>query len=487
MSIARVYGGTDDDRFYAVCEDADYIYAVGYTGSEGQGYLDALIVKFNKADLSIAARKVYGGADYEFFSGVCQDADYVYAVGRTNSEGQGGYDALIVKFNKSDLSIAARKVYGGAGNDYFLGVCQDADYVYAVGYTSSEGQGGDEALIVKFNKADLSIAARKVYGGTGGDYFWGVCQDADYVYAVGRTDSEGQGGYDALIVKFNKADLSIAAAKIYGGVDDEWFIGVCEDADYVYAVGYAVSEGQGYRDALIVKFNKADLSIAARKVYGGADYEWFQGACEDADYIYAVGCTNSEGQGGYDGLVVKFNKADLSIAIGRVYGGTGDEYFYNVCVDVDYAYVAAFSSSVGQGSYDALIVKFEKAHFYTGSSEPAGFTCSESTLTLADSALTLADSALTLADSALTLADSALVLADSALTLSDVYTIGPTVTPYTTMVDGPTSWVWDYCDYEGAERCPRGDPTSWEWEAPVSGGPMMTPQGDPTSWDWKPE
>jgi len=487
MSIARVYGGATTDVFRGVCEDTNYIYAVGYTKSEGQGSEEALIVKFNKSDLSIAARKVYGGTDDENFLGVCEDTDYIYAVGYTSSEGQGGREALIVKFNKSDLSIATRKVYGGGSSDYFYDVRVDTNYVYVVGLTYSEGQGVSDALIVKFNKSDLSIATRKVYGGGTTDVFYGVCEDTDYVYAVGYTESEGQGVSDALIVKFNKSDLSIAARKVYGGTDTDWFWKVCEDASYVYAVGHTSSEGQGGDDGLIVKFNKSDLSIAARKVYGGAGIDMFFGVCEDASYVYVVGRTSSEGQGGDDGLIVKFNKSDLSVAVGRVYGGADNDIFRGVCEDADYVYAVGQTYSVGQGSIDAWIVKFEKTHFYTGSSEPAGFTCSESTLTLADSALTLADSALTLADSALTLADSTLTLADSALTLSDIYEIAVPITTYETMVGGPTGWAWSTIEYGGTDKCPRGSPTSWEWDVPVFGGPKMTPQGGPTSWDWGPE
>ena len=488
MSVARTYGGSGNELLLGAWDDDNHVYAVGYTTSEGQGGLDALIIKFNKSDLSIAARKVYGGSGSDIFSKVWGDADYVYAMGYTDSEGQGGYDGLIVKFNKSDLSIAARKVYGGSGADAFRGVWGDADYVYVVGDTQSEGQGGYDALIIKFNKSDLSIAARKVYGGGNDERFYNIWGDDSYVYAVGYTQSEGQGLKEVLIVKFNKSDLSIAARKVYGGSGGEYLYGCVCDADYVYVTGATDSEGQGYEDALIIKFNKSDLSIAARKIYGGADYECF--ACPklspDGNYVYVAGRTKSEGQGDYDTLIIKFNASDLSIADGIVYGGTDFDEFNAVCVDGNNVYGVGVTKSVGQGGPDALIVKFEFA-FYRGDSDPPGFTCADSNLTLADSNLTLADSALTLADSNLTLADSTLTLADSALTLSDTYEIVGATT-YETMVGGPTGWVWSTVQYGGTDKCPRGDgPTSWEWEVPVSGGPKMTPQGGPTSWDWGPE
>jgi len=396
--------------------------------------------------------KLYGGSKYDYFLGICQDDDYIYGVGETESEGQGYADALIVKFNKSDLNVAAKKIYGGSEVDYFYGVCQDTNYVYAVGQTESEGQGYSDALIIKFNKSDLSIVAKKTYGGSGIELFYGVCQDNDYVYAVGYTESEGQGNADALIVKFNKSDLSIAAKKIYGGSLDDNLYGVCQDNDYIYAVYYTESEGQGDRDALIVKFNKSDLSIAAKKIYGGNTYDYFYGVCQDTNYVYAVGETDSEGQGNYDAMIVKFNKSDLSIAAKKIYGGSKSDRFMEVCQDTNYVYVVGRTYSEAQGYTDTLIVKFIK-DIPSGSQDttPTGFVYQDSNLTLADSNLTLSDSNLTLADSNLTLSVTYITgsinapVADfSASPLSGKYPLTVQFTDLST--NTPTSWLWDFGD-----------------------------------------
>jgi hypothetical protein len=423
IMYAKLYGGASDDWFYAVCTDASYIYAVGYTNSEGPGANAALIVKFVKSDMSIAARKIYGGAGDVSFWAVRADDDYVYAIGRNNGEGSGGDDWLIVKFNKSDLSVAAAKLYGGASDDDAWGVCVDDNYVYVVGWTDSEGQGTGDALIIKLNKTDLSIAARKVYGGAGEDEFLAVCDDDNYVYAVGITDSEGQGGYDCLIVKFNKADLSIDARKVYGGASDEYFYGVFVDGIYVYAVGATSSEGLGPESCLIVKFAIADLSIAARKIYYGAGDDVLTSVFVYDNYVYAVGFTESEGEGNSDGLLLKFNKADLTFGVRRVWGGVGLDELFGVFVYGSFIDFVGWTTTAGQGGADCLLVKSTKDIIPVAASVPPGFVCAVSNLTLADSGLTLNDSALTLNDSALTLQDSAAPVADSGLTLSGTYVI----------------------------------------------------------------
>ncbi|MCD4760492.1 hypothetical protein K8R42_01200 [bacterium] len=419
LSVVYELGGLKD-FFHDVYSDGTYTYAVGSTQAEGQGSDDALIVKFN-SDLSIAARKVYGGASTDSFRDVYSDGTYIYAVGNTQSEGAGSTDALIVKFN-SDLSIAARKVYGDSTLDNFYGVYSDGTYTYAVGYTNSEGVGNYDGLIVKFN-SDLSIAARKVYGGASYEHLHDVYSDGTYIYIVGDTASEGQEGYDALIVKFN-SDLSIAARKVYGGASGDYFYGVHSDGTYTYAVGMTGSEGQGEFDALIVKFN-SDLSIAARKVYGrtsSATRDSFTNVYSDGTYIYTVGYTRLSD---YDGLMVKFN-SDLSINSEKLYGDTigtiPSQFFESVHYAGAYVWAAGYNEKDPWSDSSGLIVRINDWPSGSDNTDPAGFVWEDASFTLDNSDLILDNSAMTLADSAMTLADSAMTLADSGLDYT-TYTI----------------------------------------------------------------
>jgi len=417
--IISVYGGSGYDYFYGVAIDSsDNIICVGYTRSEGAGNYDTLVMKFD-SDLAILARKRYGGSGYDYFYNVAVDSsDNIICVGYTDSEGAGG-DALVVKFD-SNLTILARKRYGGSGEDYFQNVAVDSsDNIICVGNTTSEGAGGYDALVVKFNSS-LTIIARKRYSGSGNDIFYGVTVDsADNIICVGNTNSEGAGNYDALVVKFDP-NLTILARKRYGGIGGDFFYDVAIDSnDNIICAGNTSSEGLGSYDALVVKFDP-NLTILARKRYGGTGEDQFRSvAVDSSDNIICVGYTTSEGAGSYDALVVKFD-SNLTILARKVYGGSGSDYFYGVTVDsADNIICAGSTTSEGVGGYDCLIIRYPSIipeGSFTGT-VLTGLTMADSTLTLADSTLTLADSALTLADSALTLADSALTLANSSLTL----------------------------------------------------------------------
>jgi hypothetical protein len=375
-------------------------------------------VKFDP-NLNILARKVYGGSGIELFHAVTIDSsDNIICAGYTGSEGAGSVDTLVVKFDPN-LNILAKKIYGGTGDDRFNGVTTDTnDNIICVGVTTSEGTGSYDALVVKFD-SNLNILARKVYGGTGPDYFYRVATDTnDNIICAGYTSSEGSGGVDTLVVKFD-TNLSILARKVYGGGSHDYFYGVATDTnDDIICVGYTNSEGSGGDDALVVKFDTS-LNILAKKVYGDTGIDWFNEVATDSNgNIICAGRTNSEGAGSDVALVVKLD-TNLSILARKVYGGSGIDILYGVAIDTnDDIICVGITASEGAGNYDALVVKFP-SEIPTGTfigTVLTNLTLTDSNLTLADSNLTLADSNLTLADSNLTLADSNLTLVNSNLT-----------------------------------------------------------------------
>ena len=91
-----------------------------------------------------------GGSSDDYYQSVIQSNDGGYiAVGNQRSEGQGSYDALIVKYD-SNLNVVTQKGLGGSSNDYYRSVIQSNDGGYvAIGYQDSDSQGDRDALITK--------------------------------------------------------------------------------------------------------------------------------------------------------------------------------------------------------------------------------------------------------------------------------------------------------------------------------------------------
>jgi len=224
--------------------------------------------------------------------------------------------------------------------------------------------------------------------------------------------------------------LSISARKVYGGSNYDYLYGICCDSSYVYVVGETASEGAGLYDALILKLNIADLSINSRRRVGTSYNDAFLGVSVDDDYIYAVG-SSTDSAGRKSTLVARFLITNLSTNEAKIIRRYSNTYPYGsggvVCLDTtnDLLYIVGICNSPEEPSgYNGFLVSLATG-FGLGffSSTPAYYSIEDFSITVVTSGLTLSDSALTLSDSALTLSDSALTLSDSALTLTDPYWI----------------------------------------------------------------
>lgn len=270
------------------------------------------------------------------------------------------YNALVVKFD-NNLNVLASKTYSGSNYSQFNGVVIDSNnHIYCAGSTFSQSTNLSHGLVVKLDSS-LNILVQKICGSTHNDFLYGIAIDSlNDVICVGQSSAVDAGVQDALVIKFDN-NLTILAQKLFGGILGASFNGVAVDhANNIIGVGFTNSEGAGGSDALVVKFDNTLNTILAKKVYGGTNDDQFVGVAVDSlNNIICAGNTNSEGSGNNSALVVKFDSS-LNIVARKIYGGTGDDDFYSVAVDsLDNIICAGFTKSEGAGGYGALVVKFD--------------------------------------------------------------------------------------------------------------------------------
>jgi len=282
-----------------------------WEGVAGQGNGDAIIAKYDGTG-NIVWKKNFGGESSEDFTAVATTADGGYiAVGQADTDsfgsgnwvgvtGQGYGDAIIVKYDESG-NVQWRKSFGGTNFDLYNDVYATNDGGCIVVGNSSElsfgsgdlngleGKGEEDAIIVKYD-ASGNVVWKNNFGGAKADYYYAVTEAADGGYiAAGNADMGsfgngdwaghvGKGNTDAIIVKYDDSG-NVIWKSTFGGIGDDYFSGAATTTNGYVSVGHSSGEsfgngdwagvtGKGEYDAIIVKYGgEAAKGIICGNVY----------------------------------------------------------------------------------------------------------------------------------------------------------------------------------------------------------------------------
>ena len=174
QTFERTYGGTRSETGTCIQHTLDGNYIVsGMAASFTNGINDAYLMKINPQG-NLLWSKVYGGTNDDKFYYVsdCSDGGFILT-GSTNSFGNGSNDLLLVRTDL-DGNLLWSNTYGGTGDDYGWYVLQANDGGFLVsGFTNSFGHGDFDGYLVKTNSTGALQWAKR-FGGTKDDNLYGM-------------------------------------------------------------------------------------------------------------------------------------------------------------------------------------------------------------------------------------------------------------------------------------------------------------------------
>jgi hypothetical protein len=282
----RWYGGNsfDEGNDVEVTPDGGYI-VVGYTRSFGSGLSDIYLIRTDSLGDTLWTGTYGGGSFDEGFSiGITSDGGYIIT-GYTRSFGAGGYDVYVVKTD-SVGGLLWTRTFGGSSSDFGESVQQTSDGGYIVaGYTRSFGAGGWDIYLIRTDSLGGTQWIR-TYGGSFDEWSYSVQESKDGRYIlVGGTESYGAGFQDVYLIKVDNSGDTVWT-RTYGGINDDLGLYLQQTRDSRYVIsGYTESYGQGGYDAYLIKTdggNVYDVGVVSLDVPGDTVF---------ADSLYTVQAT----------------------------------------------------------------------------------------------------------------------------------------------------------------------------------------------------
>ena len=253
-------------------------------------------------------------------------------------------------------NIQWEKCMGDSVYDLASTIVQTKDSGYVVvGYNSCNSwdvtgnHGAYDCWVVKLNDTG-SIQWQKSLGGSQNDFGWSIQQTFDGGYIVAGVTKSPDGdvtgyhggvGFDYWVVKLSGTG-SIQWEKCYGGSDDDNAGSIIQTKDsgyiiagYTYSTDGDVTGNHGTYDCWIVKISDTG-AIQWQKCYGGSnnDYAYNILQTPDGGYIFSGNSNSIDGNvtglhGDYDYWVVKINDTG-AIQWEKTYGGNGAETYSEI-------------------------------------------------------------------------------------------------------------------------------------------------------------
>jgi hypothetical protein len=421
--VITTYGSAGNDTIQNISfGGAGNLYAVGYTQEGGSSSYTAWAYKFDQ-NLNILYRKRIGSASSsEVARGLSMEAGGApYVAGLSYGEGAAG-SAFLVKLDGSFNTILAKKFLNGAGLEQFEALVTDpTTNIFGVGISYSDGDATNgSAFIGKFD-SNLEMLALKKINGAGIDILSSIFRESTgNMIVVGSTTSEGAGGSDAMIMKFDQ-DLNLLAAKRIGGTGNDKFSRILVLGSYIYAVGW--SDGLGpYKESFVVKFD-TNLTVVAKKKYSFSNQVVLDSICTCAGGVAVSGYTTVNGKA--YGVIMTLD-TNLNMVRSKKIGSVNGDTWLSKGIRVNPVtgdLVAAGETTTVNGSNDVILVKLSPEL-------PAGSYVSLKVGSLEISDITLTAAALDYTEVACTLTAQA-----SALTYNSSTLIGTTSSLLTITTD----------------------------------------------------
>ncbi len=191
----------------------------------------------------------------------------------------------------------------------------DAHTVH-LGVTCEDGAGGhviDGEVVVVSDKGEPGGGLVEAVGGTSDDVFHDMVETSDGgVVAVGYTESFGAGGQDVLLVKFDRCG-DFVWRKTLGGSGDEDGRSIIEiDGGDLVVTGFTSSVGGAGEHLFISRFNSLGVEAWTRILYENSplvDYETrgYDVIMDSSDRLVVTGTVFSTDLQQYSLLLARFN------------------------------------------------------------------------------------------------------------------------------------------------------------------------------------
>ena len=240
-----------------------YVSGRGYTGSS----YDIILAAYNASTGSKDYVVQTGGSGNDYGQSIANYGNNIYIAGHQNSQTFGTSDGFITNLT-SNAGVNWARAFGATNADLFYNMAVGTTgNLYTTGYTTSQGAGSQNGLVVKFDNGGTPLHWQRVLGSSSFQYtiFFDITVDAlESPIAVGRAYNNSTSTFEMIIAKYDSnGNLQWNRTLAAGGGNNTYGHAVTTDSSRnVYAYGHSAIGG--YNVLVLFKLDPSGTIIFQR-------------------------------------------------------------------------------------------------------------------------------------------------------------------------------------------------------------------------------
>ncbi len=335
------------------------LVVVGSTASSGDGNTDVYLLKIDSA-CNREWSWALGGSNNDWGYSVKEtyDKGFIIAVS-SNSYGNGGYDAMLMK-RDSLGNFQWQKTYGGDDWDFAYDVIQtyDSGYVFC-GETYTNSAGFSDVYVVKTDVFGDTLWTRTV-GGSLVDKGNALIETSDSTIVVAGIKNTLTDSSQAYVLKFDKNGVLLWDNLFgYGRQESAHGLTTTQDGGVVFT-GKSTSFGPGDLDYYVVKVDAYGNTVWEQPFISPQNEEGFDIFELANGNFMNVGYTDSYGGGKKDAHIFMITSGGNWGGQGSTFGALYDEISKGFAMGLNGAmYLAGTTDGYGMGLNDLMVIRID--------------------------------------------------------------------------------------------------------------------------------
>jgi len=245
-------------------------------------------------------------------------------------------------------------VAGPSGNDFGEGIDVDSSDNVIVTGNKYSGLGNNDLWLLKYDNSGTHLW-NTTFSGVTDDYGYGVVVDSNNnITVVGKTESFGAGGFDAIIARYDSSGTHLWNTTWGGGLNDIANKIDVDSSDNLIVVGETKSFGPGDSDIFVVKYDNSGTQLWNKSI-GSTNYDVASDVIVDSsDNIILTGVHQPTSLGLF---VVKFDSSGT-----QLWNKTLNANSAGYGIDIDSSDNIITTGWIDDGSWgDVITVKFDSS------------------------------------------------------------------------------------------------------------------------------